>query len=235
MSEPARGKIEACEGKLAGPNNAVEFMFNPSEYSISKKNSWSLKGNKSGNVPKWEFGGGEPREISLELFFDSYLLRKDANGKQIQRTDVRKATNQLFNFMMIDADLKSKSPNSKMGQPPKCRLTWGKDTKYQFECYIQSCTVKYTMFDSTGLPVRATATISLKEVRDPKELLPTNPTSMGEPGRKVYVVQEGDRLDWIAYKEYGEAREWRRIAEANGIVNPMNLRPGMILSIPPQF
>ncbi len=235
MAEPARGRLEACEGRLAGQNNAVEFMFNPSEYTISKKNTWNLKANKSGNVPKWEFGGGEPREIQLELFFDSYLPRKNGKSKQIQKSDVRKATNQLFNFMLIDEDLKSKKPNSKMGQPPKCRLTWGQDTKYQFDCYIQSCTVKYAMFDSTGLPVRATATISLKEVRDPKALLPTNPTSIGEPGRRVHVVQEGDRLDWIAYQEYGDARHWRRIAEANGISNPLNLYPGMVLSIPPQF
>jgi nucleoid-associated protein YgaU len=50
----------------------------------------------------------------------------------------------------------------------------------------------------------------------------------------VYEVSEGDRLDWIAYQEYNDAREWRRIAEANHITNPLALRPGMMLVIPPR-
>jgi contractile injection system tube protein len=229
MGQPTRGKLVVQEGSLEGKSEGtVEFMFNPTEYSISKSNKWDLKANKSGNVPKWEFGGGDPRQLQLELFFDSYLPRD-----KVKPTDVRKATNQLFNFMMIDEKLKSKSPNSKMGQPPKCRLYWGKDAKNHFDCYITSCNVKYTMFDGSGVPIRATATLQLKEVRDAKELLPTNPTSVGEPGRRVYVVQEGDRLDWIAYQEYGDARQWRRVAEANRITNPLDLRPGMVLAIPP--
>jgi len=222
MGQPTRGKLVVQEG--AQKDQAVEFMFNPTEYSISKANKWELKANKSGNVPKWEFGGGDPRSLQVELLFDT-SLKPDS-------TDVRKKTNQLFNFMMIDAGLKSKSPNSKMGQPPKCRLYWGQDTKNYFDCYITSCQIKYTMFNENGTPIRASATLQLKEVRDPKELLPTNPTSQGEAGRRVHIVQEGDRLDWIAFQEYGDANQWRRIAEANRITNPLDLKPGMVLSIP---
>lgn len=90
------------------------------------------------------------------------------------------------------------------------------------------------MFDTeSGMPVRATAKLTLKEVTDPEHLQPTNPTSRGEPGRRLYTVQEGDRLDLIAYREYGDAKEWRRIAEANRLFNPLALRPGMVLAIPP--
>jgi nucleoid-associated protein YgaU len=47
-------------------------------------------------------------------------------------------------------------------------------------------------------------------------------------------VSEGDRLDWIAYREYNDASEWRKIAEANRITNPLALQPGMVLVIPPR-
>jgi nucleoid-associated protein YgaU len=224
MGQPTRGRLVAQEG--SEENKAVEFMFNPTEYSISKSNKWDLKANKSGNVPKWEFGGGEPRILQLDLFFDASLTSDE--GKQ---ADVRKRTNQLFKFMMIDKKLANKSPNSKMGQPPKCRLFWGQDDKNFFECYITSCAVKYTLFNTKGTPIRATATLQLKEVKDPEKLEGTNPTSLSEPGRRAYVVQEGDRLDWIAYQEYGDARQWRRIAEANRVFNPLDLRPGMMLAI----
>ena len=88
------------------------------------------------------------------------------------------------------------------------------------------------MFNQDGVPIRATATLTLKERVDPDDLGGTNPTSQGEPGRKVYVVNEGDRLDWIAYREYNDAGEWRRIADANHITNPLALQPGMTLVIP---
>lgn len=204
----------------------VEFMFNPGEYSITKGNKWELKAAKGNNVPKWEFSGGDPRTMQLELFFDSYLPRDG-----VSENDVRAATNQLFNFMMTDDALKGKY--SKMANPPKCLLIWGQDTKNQFECFITNCQVKYTLFNENGMPVRATATLTLKEVRDPKQKLPTNPTSLGEPGRRVWLVNEGDRLDWIAYQEYGDAKEWRRIADANRLSDPLDLRPGMVLAIPP--
>lgn len=225
MAQPQRGKLVAQEGSLK--DTSVEFMFNPTEYTIAKTTKWEMKGNKSANVPKWEFGGGDPRALQMELFFDASL----PNDK-VKIEDVRRRTNQLFKFMMIDPQLKNKSKNSKMGQPPKCRLFWGKDTKNYFDCYITSCQIKYTMFDPSGMPVRASATLQMKEVKDPDNLEGTNPTSVGEPGQRVRVVQEGDRLDWIAYQEYGDASLWRRIAEANGINDPLELRPGMTLSIP---
>ena len=69
-----RGKLVAREGELAG--KTVEFMFNPTEYSISKTNKWDYQSKKAGNVPAWEFGGGGPRELQLELFFDTSLPRR---------------------------------------------------------------------------------------------------------------------------------------------------------------
>src|SRR5438105_6065684 len=229
MGQLSKAKLMVVEKASSLDGTSVEFMFNPTEYSVSKSNKWELKGNKSGNVPKWEFGGGEPRQMNLDLFFDASLPRTGGST-----ADVRKATNQLFNFMMIDPNLKQKSQNSKLGQPPKCGLFWGKDSKdLFFHCYIMSCSVTYTMFDETGIPIRATAKLVLKEALDPKEKPPQNPTSLGEPGRRAYTVQEGDRLDWIAYQEYGNATMWRRIAEANRISNPLDLQAGTVLAIPP--
>ena len=223
MGVPTRGRLIAQEGSLKG--KFVDFMFNPTEYTIQKTNKWETKGNKSGNVPKWEFTGGDPRQLSLVLFFDT-SLKPDSN-------DVRNKTNQLFKFMMIDTKLKNQSPKSKMGQPPKCTIEWGKATADHFDCYIISCSVKYSLFNKDGVPIRADATLTLKEVQDRDNLPSQNPTSIGDIGRRVYTVQEGDRLDWISYQEYGDSTQWRRIAEANGIDNPLQIRPGQVLTIPP--
>jgi hypothetical protein len=227
MGQLIRGHLEVNEQGATLNHQRVDFMFNPTEYAISKTNKWEPKANKSGNVPKWEFSGGDPRQMTIELFFDSYLP-----SSEIPAGNVRQRTDMLFKFMMIDKKLKGSK--SKMGQPPRCRLVWGQDAKYGFDCYIMSVNVRYLMFSENGVPVRATASLTLKEVADPDDLGGTNPTSLGEPGRRVYQVSEGDRLDWIAYQEYNDSREWRRIAEANHITNPLALQPGMMLVIPPR-
>jgi len=236
MAELSKGRlvvvVVAKDGtsKEDDESKAIDFMFNPTEYTISKTNSWKPTGNKGKNVPKYEFAGGEGRDLKLDLFFDSYL-----EGPHSKRRDLWFDLNRLWNLMMIDKSAQSKGAHSDMSAPPRCRMEWGLQTKnLRFECYVTSCSVKYTMFDETGVPIRATASLSLREATDPEALLPTNPTSLGEPGRRRRVVAQGDRLDLIAFQEYGDAREWRRLAEANHLHNPLGLRPGMILAVPPR-
>lgn len=222
-----RGKLRAVEGAQA--HTAVDFMFNPTEYSVTKRNTWNHQAKKAGNVPAWEFGGGGPRELQLELFFDTSLPRPGGREQ-----DLRKVTDRLFAFMLIDRGLRGQAVNSQLGRPPRCRLEWGRDTPFHFECYVTDCTVKFMLFTEDGVPIRATATLTLKEVKDPENLARQNPTSGGEPGPRQHVVSEGERLDWIAYQEYGDANEWKRIADENRLYNPLDLHPGMTLRIPPR-
>lgn len=53
---------------------------------------------------------------------------------------------------------------------------------------------------------------------------------------KTYVVKSGDSLSKIAKREYGNAKDWKRIFEANMdiIKDPDKIYPGQTLKIPPQ-
>lgn len=73
-------------------------------------------------------------------------------------------------------------------------------------------------------------TVTFSQVREEKKR--QNPTSYTEP-RKTWVVREGERLDWIAYQEYGDPGYWRHIAEANNLANPFDLQPGLVLQLTP--
>jgi nucleoid-associated protein YgaU len=44
----------------------------------------------------------------------------------------------------------------------------------------------------------------------------------------------GETLDRISARQYGVSTMWRLIAEANGINDPLALRPGAFLNIPKQ-
>jgi nucleoid-associated protein YgaU len=56
------------------------------------------------------------------------------------------------------------------------------------------------------------------------------------PDKTNYVtVRDGDTLPAIAYREYGDATQWRPIATANDLSNPLALTPGASLVVPRIF
>jgi len=204
---------------LDGGGSPIECMFNPKEYSFSKRNQWTLGKSKGSNMPQLEFGGGQPATLQMQLFFDTY-----AGGK-----DVRKEyTDSIWQLMMVDQALKD--PKNKKGRPPKVRFQWG--SAWSFDAVITSVNQKFTLFLSDGTPVRATLDVTFQQIKDAALFPPQNPTSGGVGGERVWIVNAGDTLAWIAYREYGDSNQWRRIADANRLTQVRRLVPGTVLEIP---
>ncbi len=114
-----------------------------------------------------------------------------------------------------------------LATPPKCRFEWG---TFSFICIVKSVNVTFTMFKPDGTPVRARAKVKMTEIEEPDLYQPQNPTTRSAP-RKIWVVEEGQTLDWIAYKEFGNAAMWRYLARINNLSNPRDLRPGQVLNL----
>src|SRR5690349_21638048 len=107
---------------LDGGGSPIECLFNPKEYSFSKRNQWTAGKSKGSNMPQLEFGGGQPATLQMQLFFDTY-----AEGK-----DVRKEyTDSIWQLMMVDQKLKD--PKNKKGRPPKVRFQWGSAWSFRSE------------------------------------------------------------------------------------------------------
>jgi LysM repeat protein len=50
----------------------------------------------------------------------------------------------------------------------------------------------------------------------------------------TYTITSGDTLGSIAIKIYNDASKWREIADLNSIANPLKIKTGQILNLPPQ-
>jgi nucleoid-associated protein YgaU len=74
--------------------------------------------------------------------------------------------------------------------------------------------------------------VTFSQYKDLNDYPGQNPTSGGGPIERVRTIIAGDRLDLIAAEVYGDATQWRSIAAYNGIVDPLDLRPGTRLNIP---
>jgi nucleoid-associated protein YgaU len=204
---------------LDGGGTAVECLFNPKEYSFSKHNTWTAGQTKGHNMPQIEFGGGQPATLQMQLFFDTYAAGKDVR---------KKYTDAIWKLMMVDPSLKD--PKNKKSRPPKVRFQWG--AAWSFDAVITSITQKFTLFLPDGTPVRATLDVTFQQIKDEALLPKQNPTSGGVGGERVWVVNEGDTLAWIAFKTYGDSTAWRRIADANRLTQVRRLVPGTALEIP---
>ncbi len=197
----------------------VKCLFNPNEYTFSKKNTWTPKQVKGQNVPSLEFGGGDSMTLRMQLFFDTY-----ATGG-----DVRTTTNKIWKLMNINTSLADMT--STKGRPPMVEFQWG--ATWSFKAVITSISQKFTLFRDNGIPVRATLDVDFMQAKEEGKYPGQNPTTKGSPGYKRRVVREGETIDWIAFDEYGDSAMWRHIADVNNLNDPMKLKPGQILAIAP--
>lgn len=209
----------SSDGSLSNPGaqiGKIDFQFNPKELSLAKSAKWtrpSGRGNKKSGPP--QYGGPQPSKLTIEMFFDASDTQDSRVVDNVER---------LF-ACCVPTD---SSFQQNKGSPPWVLFRWGGLTG--FLAYVSSVNVKYTLFTSGGTPIRATASVTLEELAG--DAPGQNPTSGGLLPRRVHVTVEGDTLAGIAYKEYGKAAYWRPVAEANGIDDPMRVRPGTRLLLP---
>lgn len=196
----------------------IECQFNPKQFKLTKKNTWSKKDKQGEELSALKFGGGNPATISMELFFDTTHTG----------ADVRTQTNKLLDMMRISPKLID--PKTQKGEPPRVQFQWGKILA--FVAVLADVNLTFTMFLSNGTPVRATATVNFQQYDNAAEFPSQNPTSRSA-ARKVRVVVEGETLSWIAYQEYGDPSHWRHIADTNGLTSPHMLQPGQVLNLVP--
>jgi len=199
----------------------IEAMYNPKEFTIETRNQFQITAIPGLPTPITQFVSGEAQKLSLDLFFDSYE-KKD---------DVRKLTGKVLKLIKID---------KKLHAPPICKFTWGGkpiagDTpgeKNEFLGVIDSITQKFTMFHESGIPVRATLTLSISEYQTIQQQLEELDLQSADHTKHI-IFKQGDSLWLLANEEYGDSSYWRTIANANNIDNPRHIKPGTELNFPP--
>jgi nucleoid-associated protein YgaU len=212
--------------KVEGEGSPIQCWFNPKDYSISKKATWNKKQNSS-SIPNLQYGGGDSRTLTVDLFFDD---------SDKESGDVRGVTEVLFGLL----EANNKYKQEKKNRPPTVEFGWGQT--WTFPAVVDSLSVQYVLFRADGTPIRATAKLSLTQVekavaKAPKAApktskKPQNPTTRGTADLRSHVVRDGDSLPSIAYASYGDPTRWRTIAEANGVDDPLALRRGSLLGVP---
>lgn len=190
-------------------DSVVPVLFNPSEYSISSSNNFAKHAVQGLTNKVYQFMGGEEKKLSLDLFFDTYEMG----------IDVRMFTSLIMRATEIDEHLHA---------PPLCTFMWG---SLRFKGVITSVTQNFTMFLSTGIPVRAKLSLQFETAETIEEQRQKAPFQSADR-TKQRVLLDKEQLWAIAAKEYDDPSQWRVIAKANQIENPRLLQTGNEMIIP---
>jgi hypothetical protein len=188
---------------------AIPVLFNPGEYRLGKSNEIAEVETPGLAAPILQYVSGKSRTLSMELFFDTFEAG----------TDVRTHTGRIYGLLEIQKETHA---------PPLCTFRWG---GFSFKGVIESVDGRFTLFFPNGTPARATLSVSFKEAVDISKAVKKTATESVDR-RKTRIVKGGDTLSSIAAAEYGDPGQWRPIARANGITDPLALRPGQRLILP---
>jgi nucleoid-associated protein YgaU len=205
----------------ADKGKVITVLFNPTEYSFERSNSYKATAVPGLGSPLLQFVNGESDHLSLDLFLDDYT---DPNGptslQQKENDPLVKRLADISKLLEIDRDLHAPAP---------VRFNWG---PLEFFAVIEKLGRKVTMFHPDGTPARMTLSVSFKEYRTLRQQL-ESPRRESADKTKRRVVVGRERLWQIASREYDDPNEWPRIADANDLDDPREIAPGDWLLIPP--
>jgi hypothetical protein len=231
----ARAKFERLDATLTEAVASVDVQFNPTEITFNKAAQFAEVAIPGLDMPVLQFVRGQTETLNVDLFFDT-----TDDGTIEDAKPVTERTDRFYQLIKIDRETHA---------PPICRFVWGDQgfpgsqmtdqwasqnaSRHNgFQCVVESVRQRFTMFSTNGRPVRATLTVALKEFKtlddQIAEIFPQSPDHT-----HAHVVQRGDTLARIAAKRLGNPVHWRAIAQHNGLDDPLELRPGTILEVPP--
>lgn len=204
---------------VEGETDDIDVIFNPAEYNLSSSIQYSEKTIPGLDGPVGQYIAGNSTTLNVTFTFDTYrppTLDNPSEGG----TDVTQYTKKIAKLTLIDGTLH---------RVPKVTFSWG---SIKFTGIITDVKESYTMFLTDGKPVRAKVDVTFKSLYDISNGKRSAPFE--SPDRtKIRTVMQGEALWSIAAQEYGDPKNWKVIAQENGILNPLDIVPGQVLKLPP--
>lgn len=190
--------------------NPIPLRFNPTEYQISKANTFAEIPIPGLEAPLIQYVRGDSEKLSLEALVDTSDTLDDVRVRYVQR---------LRDLLSI---------NAKEHAPPLVAFVWDRPV---LTGVLENLSVSYVLFTPDGIPLRAKLTMSLREYRSAAVQAAATPQQSPNV-EKSWVVRRGDTLASISQALYRSPGYWRKLADANGITDPRRLRPGQVLTAP---
>ena len=218
--------------------DAFSVLYNPQSYRMSRRSM--PRGAEKNSATGQQFPVSASFEVlDVDFFLDTFSAGAEIIGLDMMKSpfdaliftgnsllpsaakqlDVREYVDKIYDLCLPDEDTHA---------PPLLSLKWN---SLEFLCFMQSCSVQYTKFKETGMPVRATMHCSFISAESLFQMMGGNPLNSPDTS-KFHTLKQGETLNTLSSIAYDDPTHWREIAKANGIINPRLLRTGEVLHMP---
>ena len=217
-------------------NKTYEVWFNPESYSFRYENEFQpAQGiNTAGRTARYALT--RSRTLSLKLIIDDTSATSGVGSGLSSTSRIRTARrfllkktpstvhDQVEEFLDIAARM-----DGDIHAPRYLKLEWG---DLIFDCRLQSVEVNYTLFNRSGMALRAELDAVFLEDLNPKKLAELTKKSSPDLTH-TRTVMNGDTLPIMTDRIYRDPTYYIRVAQANKLNNFRQLRTGSSLTFPP--
>ncbi|WP_459481113.1 CIS tube protein [Clostridium saccharoperbutylacetonicum] len=184
----AKALIEIVSNK-----DVIPVMFNPNEYKINKQVNYGNIEVQSIQSKMLTYQNGNPRTLSVELFYDMDLCYELVSGSH--EDGVKKYADKIMQLTILGKD----------EMPPLCSFKWG---NLIFTGYVTSVDESFTRFNSQGIPIRAVINVSMIENYVPED--------------NNSIQNLAGTLDDL-YSMMENSIDWRKVVAQIDVMNPRKL------------
>ncbi len=203
------------KSKIGGKEDSTFTMqVNPEKYSFTFKSLGCEPEALANNKKKDKSKIPDAKQLSLNFFLD-------ATGVVAGCKDVPKT---IKKFHKICTEV-----NGSIHTSNYLKIYWGKGLA--FPCKLETVTIEYSMFNPSGIPIRAELTATFKEFIDPETDAAKSNTNSPDMTH-IKVIKAGDNLPALCHEVYGDTGVYIQVAEYNNILNFKKLVPGMEVHFP---
>lgn len=199
----------------------VEFDYNPTKVSMARRPKTGTQASPAGFGGSKYLGDGLVKITLSDVVLDGPDTKARCDLLMGWAAPPKWGLGDFIPFLRDDSKL------------PDLMFQWGKPVvAFCYGVNIVECSVAYVRFNRAAEPTRAQVTLTLEEQPNLTASFLTNPTSGGLPGRRSHLVCEGDNVTNVATRNYGHPKYGRSLAAANGIDDPLRLKPGTRIYVP---
>jgi nucleoid-associated protein YgaU len=203
----------------------IELMFNPESYSLDFSTTYSCQQALGSPGRPARFVNNPPAKVSVTLLLDATgVLKTGAVQLVSEFLSPVNINDKVAEFLKL-----TMQTTSDTHEPSFLRLVWG---ELDFHCRLLSCTVKYTLFDKSGKPLRAEIPCTFIGDMDVNRMK-KKANFLSPDLTHQRTVQAGDDLLTLTHKIYGSPEWYIKVAKANQLDNFRDIRPGQTLIFPP--
>jgi len=204
------------------PIDTFEVMFNPESYSASFRNVFAKKEAVGASGQEAKYALSRNSRMSFKFIFDG------TGVSDYGSLPLLKGKNDVYSRVKKFLELTT-TISGKIHEPYYLIIAWG---HLNFKCRLEDVQVSYTLFDESGIPLRAE--LDTNFVRDIETSERLKEDDLNSPNlTHKRIVKAYDTLPIMCREIYGSESYYLKVAKANRLDDFRNLKPGQELFFPP--